>query len=163
MVRHVESGSKRWILKAVREVAGELMQLYHRLDDASLRWRPAPDEWCMKEIAAHMRDSEQLFLRQIEAIAQGDPGPLPHEPVDVYPAERTYRDEPVEHFLWEFESAREESVWTLYALDQDDWEKTGEHPYRGMISIYDIAREMHEHDLQYLLMARRLREQLRTR
>jgi hypothetical protein len=163
MVRHVESGNKRWILKAVREVAGELMQLYHRVDEAGLRWRPAPDEWCMKEIAAHMRDAEHLYLRQIEAIAHGERGRLPYEPVEVYPSERDYRDEPVESFLWEFESAREETVWTLYALDEQDWERTGEHPYRGTISIYDIAREMHEHDLQYLIMTRRLREQIRGR
>jgi len=163
MVRHVESGNKRWILKAVREVAGELMQLFHRVDEAGLRWRPAPGEWCMKEIAAHMRDAERLYLRQIEAIAHGDPDGLPHEPVEVYPAERDYRDEPLESFLWEFESAREETVWTLYALDEEEWNRTGEHPYRGTMSIYDIAREIHEHDLQYLIMARRLREQVRSR
>ena len=110
-----------------------------------------------------MRDAEHLYLRQIEAIANGDGGRLPHEPVEVYPAERGYRDEPVESFLWEFESAREETVWTLYALDEEAWNQTGEHPYRGTVSIYDIAREIHEHDLQYLIMARRLREQVRAR
>ena len=83
--------------------------------------------------------------------------------MEVYPAERAYRDEPVEGFLWEFESAREETVWTLYALDEEAWNQTGEHPYRGTMSIYDIAREIHEHDLQYLIMARRLREKVRTR
>jgi hypothetical protein len=163
MVRHVESGNKRWILKAVREVAGELMQLFHRVDEPGLRWRPAAGEWCLKEIAAHMRDAEHLYLRQIEAIANGRGERLPHEPVEVYPSERDYREEPVESFLWEFESAREETVWTLYALDEEAWNQTGEHPYRGTVSVYDIAREIHEHDLQYLIMARRLREQVRSR
>jgi hypothetical protein len=49
-------------------------------------------------------------------------------------------------------------VWLLYTLDDDDWSRTGLHPYRGEVSIRDIARELHEHDLQHLNQARRTRE-----
>jgi hypothetical protein len=160
MVRHVESGNRRWLLKAVREAAGELFQQFSRLDDPMLRYRPSADEWCLKEIAAHLRDAELLYQRQIEAIAHGSNARLPYEAVDVLPYERDYRDQPVQGFLWDFESAREETVWLLYSMDEDDWNRTGEHPYRGTTSIYDIARELHEHDLEHLVQARRLRERL---
>jgi hypothetical protein len=42
-------------------------------------------------------------------------------------------------------------------LDEDDWARTGIHRYRGPISIYDIIRELHQHDLEHLYQARRLR------
>jgi hypothetical protein len=37
------------------------------------------------------------------------------------------------------------------------------HPYRGRVSVYDIAREIHQHDLEHLYQARRLREAVRSR
>src|SRR5918994_4113830 len=94
--------------------------------------------WCLKEIAAHMRDAEQLYQRQIELIAHEREPMLPHEAIDVLPFERDYRAEPLMRFLHEYEEAREETVWLLRMLGDDDWLRTGVHPYRGRISVYDI-------------------------
>jgi hypothetical protein len=159
VVQHVESSSRRWLIKAVREAAGELFQQFSGVSESGLRWRPAPDEWCLKEIAAHMRDAEQLYQRQIELISQRRKPRLPHEAIDVLPAERDYREQPLQTLLWEWEAAREETVWLLYQLDEGDWLRTGDHPYRGEVSIYQIARELHQHDLEHLIQARRLREE----
>ena len=161
MVQRVESGSRRWLIKAVREAAGELFQQFSGVSESGLRWRPAPDEWSLKEIAAHMRDAEQLYQGQIELMARRRTPRLPHEPIDVLPSERDYRGEKLQTLLWEWEASREETVWILYQLDEDDWMRTGNHPYRGEVSIYQIARELHEHDLEHLVQARRLREQAR--
>ncbi len=152
-------------MKSVREMAGELYRLFRGVDDDDLCWRPATGEWCLKEIAAHVRDAELLYQRQIETIAHSYASRvrLPHEPLDVLPAERNYIDEPLQHFLYEYEAAREETIWLLHSLDSDDWLRTGTHPYRGEISIYDIARELHEHDLQHLNQARVTREALDRR
>ena len=159
----IEPGARRWLLKAVRESSGELFQQFGGLDEASLRWRPRDGEWCIKELAAHMRDAEFMYQRQIEAIAHRRSGLLPYEAVDVLPYERDYRDMPLRDFLWEYEAAREETMWLLYTLDEEDWSRTAEHPYRGVVSLYDIARELHEHDLDHLFQARGLREQVRSR
>lgn len=159
MVQRVESGTRRWLIKAVREAAGELFQQFSGVSESGLRWRPADDEWCLKEIAAHMRDAEQLYQSQLDLIAHRRNPRLPHEPIDVLPFERDYRNEKLKNLLWEWEASREETVWILYQLDEDDWLRTGNHPYRGEVSIYQIARELHEHDLEHLVQARRLREQ----
>jgi hypothetical protein len=162
MRNQVEPGTRRWLLKAVREAAGELFQQFGGLDEPSLRWSARGDEWCMKEIAAHVRDAERMYQRQIEAIAHGRPGRLPYEAVDVLPSEENYRDMPLRNFIWEFEAAREETVWLLYTLDEAEWARTAEHPYRGPVTLYDIARELHEHDLDHLFQARRLRGELQA-
>ena len=165
MVRNqVETSSpRRWLLKAVRESAGELFQQFGGVDEAGLRWSPADGEWCLKEIAAHLRDAERMYQRQIEAIANGEPGPLPYEAVDVLPAEENYRNMSLRNFLWEFEAVREETFWLLRMLDEQDWSRPAEHRYRGLVTLYDIVRELHEHDLDHLFQARRLREQVRRR
>jgi DinB superfamily len=159
----VGATSRRWLIKAVREAAGELFQQFNRLDEASLRWSPSARDWCMKEIAAHVRDAERMYQRQIEFIAARHAGMLPYEPVDVLPSEEPYRDMPLNRFLWEFEAAREETVWLLHTLDEEDWSLSAQHPYRGEVTLYDIARELHEHDLDHLFQARRLRDQLDRR
>jgi hypothetical protein len=163
--QHISSAERRWLMKAFREMAGELYRLFSGVDEKGLRWRPGRREWCLKEIAAHMRDAELLYQRQIEAIVHSyiSPTRLPHEALDVLPDEHDYRDEDLQHFLYEFESAREETVWLLYTLGEDEWLRTGRHPYRGEISVYDIARELHEHDLQHLNQARVTREALDKR
>jgi hypothetical protein len=150
-------------MKAVREAGGELYGLFSGLPEDALRWRPAGGEWCLKEIAAHLRDAEDMYRRQIELIAHNREPDIPYEPVDVLPYERDYRSEPISELLYQWEASREETVWLLRMLDEGEWERRGIHPYRGKVKIADIAREIHEHDLEHLVQARRLRADVSAR
>jgi hypothetical protein len=158
-----ESSTRRFILKALRESSGELFGQFSNLNERALRWRPGPGEWCLKEIAGHLRDAEELYRRQLELIARETAPLLPHESLDVLILENDYREERIGYLLGEFEAAREETFWLLRMLGEDDWHRTGIHPYRGPITVLDIAREMHEHDLEYLYKAQRLRKALPQR
>ncbi len=163
MTYEAESGERRWLLKAIREAAGELFSQFAGVSEKGLRWRPAEDEWSLKEVAAHLRDADTLYRRQIELIARRREPPLPHEALDILPFERDYRSESLTRLLHEFESEREETVWLLRTLDEDDWQRCGLHPYRGRVTIYEIVRSIHEHDLEHLWQARRLKEALQRR
>src|SRR5688572_16890806 len=99
MAYEAETGQRRWLLKAVRESTGELFSQFSGLTEDSLRWRPAEDEWCLKEVAAHLRDAESLYQRQIELIAHEQEPRLPHEAIDVLPFENDYRGEPLSRLL----------------------------------------------------------------
>jgi hypothetical protein len=156
----VDTGQRRWLMKAIREAAGELYGLFAGLREKDLRWRPAPSEWCLKEVAAHLRDAEEMYRGQIELIAHNREPRLTTEPVDVLPYERDYVSEPLSELLYQWEASREETVWLLRMLDERDWERRGVHPYRGKVRIADIAREVHEHDLEHLWQARKLRAAL---
>jgi hypothetical protein len=156
-----DSDQRRWLLKAVREATGEFFGVFSGLSESALRWRPAADEWCLKEVAAHVRDAELLYQRQIDVMSRQREPRLPYEPVDVLPSERDYVRPPLVRLLQEYADAREETFWLLRLLDADDWRRRGVHPYRGIVTVYDIARELHEHDLDHLYQARRLREALR--
>jgi hypothetical protein len=152
-----------WVLKALREAAHELESQLWTLGDRDLCWRPSDDAMCLKEIAAHLRDCEEHFLDCIERIAcnpsQKDPR-LRRFDGDALVLERDYRSTDIEDTLGLFETLRHRSVSLLWNLDPDDWERTGEHPYKGTVSIQQLAREQNEHDLEHLWQARRLRETL---
>lgn len=158
MMFEAEEGERRWLMKAVREAAGELWAQFRGLERRALRWRLHEDEWCLTELAGHLRDAEQLYQLQMELIAREPEPYLPYEAIDLLPAERGYRDENAEQLLQEFAFARDETVWFLRMLRDSDWERIGRHPYRNVVTLHDIVREMHQHDLEHLRQARRLRD-----
>jgi hypothetical protein len=163
VVYEADSGPRRFILKALRESTGELFRQFSNLNEGSLRWRPAQNEWCLKELAGHLRDAERLYLHQLELIAEQREPRLPHEALDVLPFEREYCEESLRSLLADFEAAREDTFWTLRMLDEDDWQRVGLHPYLGRLSVGDIAREIHQHDLEHLYQAQSLRKALPSR
>lgn len=103
MVWEADSGQRRFILKALRESIGELYGQFSNLRERDLRWRPAPGEWCLKEIAGHLRDAERLYRSQLELIAHETDPALPHEPTEVLPQENDYREQPLRRLLAEYE------------------------------------------------------------
>ena len=158
-----EYDEPRWLLKALREAAHELESQLWGLDEDDLRWRPSDDAWSLKEIAAHLRDCEEHFAESLEAIASRDCPRLRAFDADALVLERDYRQIDLYEALERFEQLRHRAVSRLWSLAPEDWERTGQHPYRGAVSILQLTREQNEHDLEHLWQARRLREALTER
>lgn len=157
----MDEGEQRWVLKALREAGEELIDQFHGASEKELRRRPQDDEWSLKEIAGHLRDNEELALEQMRLMAEGDEPELPLRDVDALPLERDYRSSDVHELLRAFAGLRRQTHRLLWSLAPEDWGRCGRHPYRGDVTIAQIARELAEHDLDHLWRARRLREALR--
>jgi hypothetical protein len=152
-----ESDTSRWVLKALHECSNIVVRELSGLDEDELRRSPGEAEWCLKEIAAHLRDAEQLALRQITAITEGRRGPLPASDIDLLLAERDYRSADLGDLLSEMRELRQEVTYLLWGLDDGDWRASAEHPYRGPVSIETLARELAQHDLEHLAEVRRVK------
>ena len=150
-----ESDTSGWVLKALRECSNIVVRELSVLDEDALRWTPGEGDWCLKEIAAHLRDAEQLALRQMKAIAEGRTGQLPAWDIDLLPAERDYRSADLGDLLSELRELRQEVTYVLW--DLDDWQATADHPYRGQVTIETLARELAQHDLEHLAEVRRVK------
>jgi hypothetical protein len=144
-------------MKALREAGSTLMGEFAGLDEATLRHRPAEDELCLKEIAAHLRDAEELALLQLTGAVEEPERKLPHWDIEVLPFERDYRDMDVRRLLSEWRGLRGETTSMLWMLRQWEWRKPVTHPYRGEITVETIARELAQHDLEHLWQVRRLK------
>ncbi len=156
-----EYDDSRWMLKALREAARELEAQLWGLEEEELRWRPSDDDLSLKEIAAHLRDCEGHFLECLELLAHRDAPRLPAFDGDILLVEHDYREADLYEAMERFEYLRHRSVNLLWSLDEQDWQRTGMHPFRGEpVSIGQLAREQTEHDLEHLWQARRLREAL---
>ncbi len=155
-----QSDSSGWVLKALRECSNIVVRELSLLSEDELLHSPGEGEWCLKEIAAHLRDAEQLALRQMSAIAEGDRRPLPAWDIDLLPAERDYRSADLSDLLSELRELRQETTYLLWALDDADWRESAEHPYRGPVTLETLARELAQHDLEHLAEVRRLKAAL---
>lgn len=155
-----ERDSLGWVLKALREAGGQVVYELAGVDEETLCRRPGDGDWCLKEIAAHLRDAEELALCQMTAIAQGATAAIPFWDVDVLPSERDYRAADLSDLLTEVRARRHETTLFLWGLSETDWQSSAEHPYRGPMTLEAIARELAQHDLEHLWQVRRMKFEL---
>lgn len=155
-----DSAEPRWLLKALREVAHEMESQLWGADVQDQRRRTADDTWSLAEIAAHVRDREQHFLRSLELIFAWDAARIPHFDGEALAMERDVQQLDMYEALDHYTYLRHASINLLWSADAAAWEKTGIHPYLGPVSVRRLAREQNEHDLEHLWQARRLRETL---
>jgi len=154
-----EAGSDpSFLLKALSEAGGELRRGYHGLSRRQLL-APASgmDEgWSLLAIAVHMRDTERGVAEQIDAILSRRDPEIRYVDFDDIPFAEDVKEADEEDVLDEFRWRRRHSSYLMWDLSPQDWERCGIHPYRGRVSLLQIARELYQHDLEHLWQGRRL-------
>lgn len=147
-----------FLLKAMSEAGGELRDILAG-QPLGLLYEPGepPDEdWCLMGIAYHLRDVEERVMDQLRPmILQTDPE-IPHVDMDDIPFREDYEGADDEDLMDAFYYFRRRTAYLLWDLSERDWERKGIHPYRGPMSVMDIARELYQHDLEHLWQARRI-------
>jgi len=154
-----EAGSDpAFLRKALGEAAGEARRLLEGLPRRFLlrKGEGWDEDWCLLAIAVHLRDVERGFVRQVEAFFEHDHPRLEHVDVDDIPAVEDYEGEDDDDVLEEWRYLRRHTTYLLWGLLPSDWDRTADHPYRGPVSLLDVARAMYEHDLEHLWQARRM-------
>jgi hypothetical protein len=107
-----------------------------------------------------MRDAEDLALKQMTAIIERRRGALPAWDVDLLPNERDYRAQDLDDLLTALRGLRRETTQLLWSITDSDWSAPANHPFRGPITLGEIARELAQHDLEHLWQVRRLKHDL---
>jgi hypothetical protein len=152
-----EPKSHEFLIKALREAGGELV---NELEGVRRRdaLRCEPGEWNLVRIATHLRDSEQCRLGHVEQILNQRNPEL--EPINFCSMvdDRSDDELDLDRAVYEYMHLRQELLYALWGLAQSQWERQGVHRYTGPISLLQIARELHVHDLEHLWQVRSLRE-----
>jgi hypothetical protein len=117
---------------------------------ADLARRPAPEAWSAAEIVCHLRDIEAVFGERVTAILAGDEPALPEAEPDRWARERQYARQDPAAALADFRRRRGESLATLVALPPPDWQRGGEHPSRGRLTIDMLVAHLAWHDDNHL-------------
>jgi hypothetical protein len=119
--------------------------------ERALARRPAPAAWAPVEVVCHLRDAEEMFGQRFETILAHDEPVLPDVgPADRWAEERQYRRHDPAAALAHFRRRRGESLETLIALPPADWQRGGERPGRGRLTIDRLVALIAWHDDNHL-------------
>ncbi|HEX5479810.1 MAG TPA: DinB family protein [Dehalococcoidia bacterium] len=146
------------LVEPLRALPGDLREELRGITEAEATYRPAADEWCIKEIVGHLVDAAELYHKRLYMMStQTDPIlPLMDDAAstkDGPPAARALND-----MLDELEVHRARTVRLLTTLVNWNWARTGQHPMTGRTSIRQMVDHIVEHEGQHLADIRKLRQ-----
>lgn len=138
-------------LARLASTPGQAAGLLEGRSARALARRPAPGAWAPVEVVCHLRDIEETFGERVTAIL-GMPEPVLPEvgPADRWAADRQYLRHDAATALAHWRRRRGESLEMLVALSPSDWQRGGEHPARGRLSIDMLVALMAWHDDNHL-------------
>lgn len=156
------SEQPRYLRKTLREVAHRIEELAVQLTEDEARTHIPEDDWSVVEIAGFLRDSEREDLKAVNAMISRDGARVEERHAQYGPAECDYLRAHLDELMWDFATIREEMLWTLHDAD-GLWHRTGEHPFRGTVTLTEWVREMNERDLDVMWRIGRIVERIRAR
>lgn len=120
------------LIAALEQTHPTLVQLTSSLPDEGLDFRPAPEDWSIREILAHYVDDEMYVMRtRMERIIKEDrPDLAPHDEKHWYATRNTSRDK-LDELLSDFHLQRAASLGMIHFLRDSDWAREGFQPEYG--------------------------------
>ena len=144
------------ILKSLRATPVVLRALVDGVEDAQLRRRPAPGEWAIIEVVAHLADTEERALARVRRmLAEDDPELAPFDQ-EALAEERRYLGLELAGELARLEQLRRQHLAMLEALDDAGWERTGRHGEHGELSIELYETHVAAEEVDHLAQIARL-------
>ena len=144
------------ILKAFRAGPIVLRRLVRDLPDATIRERPAPGEWAIVEVVAHLADTEERALaRTRRMLDEDEPNLEPYDPAELA-IERGYIDMAIATELDRFATLRTEQADLLEGLTDGGWRRIGVHGEHGRITVQQLAAHTAGEDADHFAQIARL-------
>ena len=136
-----------------------LRGLMAELDDADVRWKPAPDRFSVGEVLAHLSHSEGYCYRARLDRFMAEENPE-FEPDDAQFHLEMYRQADPEDSFDHFEEQRETNIEFLRDLEPGAGSRRAMHKAAGPITLEQMLHEWAMHDLGHI---RQIAELVRAR
>jgi hypothetical protein len=148
--------SRQEILKTLRATPAVLRALVNGVEDAQLRRRPAPGEWAIIEVVAHLADTEERALGRVRRmLAEEDPELAPFDQ-EALAEQRRYLNLDLKQELARLEQLRRDHLAVLEALDAAGWERTGHHGEHGELTVELYETHVAAEEVDHLAQIARL-------
>ena len=149
----MDQREKDRLLCNLKSLPNELDDLLKDLDEETLRWRPIPNKWSIKEIMCHLRDMERLaYLERYRRILTEDSPHLANVDQDRIAFESDYINQDAQSALKEFAQLRNETIQTLERAPTEVWSRSGIHETDGPMTLEQLViRQIKGNDLNHLV------------
>ncbi len=141
-------------LRATPVVAEALVGAFP--DDASVRRRPAENEWAAVEVVAHLADTEERALERVRRmVVESEPALEPFDQ-EALAVERRYLELDVDAELRRFATLRDRHLALLESLDDAGWERIGVHGEHGRMTVEEYEAHVAAEEVDHLAQLARL-------
>jgi hypothetical protein len=129
---------------------------------AELDYKPGPDRWSVREIAAHMADSEMVSgMRFRQVIAEENPIIRAYHQ-DAWAARLGYQKRDPAVSLETFRRVRMDTYELLKDLPDEAYTRRGNHSEHGEITLLDLLQIYAEHPEGHVHQVAGVREAYRS-
>jgi uncharacterized damage-inducible protein DinB len=144
-------------MQSLRETPALLKQLVEAAPEELTRTPPAPGKWSLRQIMAHLADSELVAGYRYRSILGAEDG----APIAAYDQDRwaeagNYANVSVTDSLASFTALRQMNLRLIESLPAKAWDKYGLHAERGRESIRDLVQLVAGHDLNHIAQIRKI-------
>jgi len=101
------------------------------------------------EVLAYLRDFEELFLERLNLMLTEDNPRFARVEDSLWPIERDYVNQDPLATLHDFVEYRRRVIEVLSNLPVSDWERSGQHPVLGTLTVRSYAERVVERDREY--------------
>lgn len=148
--KHIEAGEK-----SPKQIAAAVSGLPEKI----LRFKTAPDKWCILEILGHLADMEVVYaylMRQMLAEAKPVIAPIDQ---DAWAKNLHYMESSPMELVAFYGIARHTNLQLLRKLNREEMEKSAYHPGRKAdVKVEDLLRMLSVHADNHLQQIERLKK-----
>src|SRR5919197_525271 len=113
------------IVHTLQTQHADIHALLGNTTDANASAHPGPSEWSIKQVVAHLSDTERLFSFRALWFARGEQSALPGMEPNPWVAITDANARALSDLLTEFDHVRAASISLLANLDTAAWERRG--------------------------------------
>ncbi|MBZ5499186.1 MAG: DinB family protein [Acidobacteriia bacterium] len=118
--------------------------------------RPAPGKWSAKEIVCHLADCELVYGLRYRMIISEPHATLMAFDQEAWAKHLQYREQPMKSALACFKVLRAGDIALLKSLPRSAWNKGGQHPSYGALTLRQIVTHLVDHDRNHVAAIERL-------
>ncbi len=107
------------IFSFYKQQAEEIVSLFTSLSEEKASFRYAEGKWTIKEVLAHIVDSERIFGYRVLAISRGDKNPLPGFSENDYVKNGKYENRSLQSLLAEYTHLSAANLELFKSLDEE--------------------------------------------
>lgn len=146
--------SKDAILGIMASTPAVLSSLTASLTEDRWRHEPTREDWAMKEIVCHLRDTErEIHQLQLKLLLEREGAFIPRPDTAIWANEREYLNVDGHTALAEFAAARVEMLSTLMAQPAEMWSRKARHTIFGPTNFQEVVSFMADHDRLHVQQA----------
>lgn len=144
-------------LEVLAETPGALADLMAGLSEAQEVAPEAPGKWSIRQVVAHLADSELVGGFRFRMVLAHDAPELPGYDQDLWAERLRYQETPAAVALEDFKTLRASTLRLLRRATPEDFQRVMRHTERGDESLEKMARLYASHDLVHRKQIQRIR------